>query len=155
MKTIIIYLVAICSSLLFFGCSKDDNKDDSVEINYGNVKGKWFIKSFIKSDGTTVNHIHLCSQKRDAINLNLDYDKFESYFYYSNCDFNYGGSSSSSTLSFFQNKLYCGTDDDGTIGIGTISKLTAKLMQIDFYSEKNLTYQGHPYYCKSIILYRD
>lgn len=137
-------------AIIIASCSKDDeDKSGQIPVNHENIAGVWYLKGFIKENGTVVNHRNFCNAKRDSIifyksnNMNF----FTNY----GCSLKKESACSNFILDKPNNRIsYC-----NEMFNGLISKLTDKEMQIDYDAPIDLEYIGDPKDCKSMILSRE
>jgi hypothetical protein len=130
MKKIILVLVMM--GMVFSSCSKSDSEANinfSVFESYGGV---WYIKEFIKEDGTKATYMGNCTNKRDYVEFFFP-SEIGFFQYSSNC-------------SDLPSDDYCRDYYIADLRIyycmeminGTISKSSNGIIQIDYEESRNL-----------------
>jgi hypothetical protein len=135
-------LIYVLITAWFLSCSSDkDNDDNSTPVNpnlalsTATISGNWKIVEIIKSNGTRVPYIHLCSTKEDFIKF-YTYPKMEFHQTYSDCGDVHLNEGCTNYIIYANNIMgNCGQLIDGTV-----SHLTASQMQIDYGEVRNFPY---------------
>lgn len=146
----VLLTTGIILAIILASCSKDDEDNSGkIPVTHENIAGLWYVKSFIKENGTVVIHKNYCNAKRDSI---LFYNSNRmNFFTHYGCQVKLEVGCAQFILDKSNNRIsYC-----NEMFNGFISKLTDKEMQIDYDAPLDLEYIGDPKDCKSMILSRE
>lgn len=130
-----------------FSCSKEENSENkNLPLTTENIKGTWYLKQVVKADGTIVNYNHVCSTKKDYLEVDA-FTVFRYYKYYSNCtdtELVYGPDTYITTT----NIVNSGSEFDGVV-----TKLTKTELEISYGETRSVANFPQNFYdCKGIIL---
>ncbi len=148
-KLIKLLLIAV-TGIMVLSCSNSDTVKPQAEILYKDIAGIWYFKSVIKLDGTIEPYIHLCSAKKDNLEI-LTYGKVIGTVNYSDCVNKSDNGSCGQLLLYDINKI---NNCSGTLD-GTITTLTKTEMRIDYNGEQHPGFHMNNFdFAKGVIFTR-
>lgn len=126
--------------IILSSCSGDSksatSNDVSLPLTLANINGEWNIKEFILADGTKHAYVNLCSSTKDYIKF-YTYYHMEFYTHHNAC--NPYLAETCTNFYFLDNEVISNCND---LIDGTVTKLTAHEMQIEYSESRTTIYMG-------------
>ena len=127
MKNILlILLVCYCT----ISCSKDDGPPP-LNVEFGDLVGRWHFKEVVKSDGQVVQYQHRCTTQRDYIEFFAPFT-YRKGIYLTNCSLE----ANQCTGTFVVDNVVDSCDPD--MFNGEITVLNNTTLRIDYYEAATL-----------------
>jgi hypothetical protein len=148
-KKLISLLLITVTGIVLSSCTKETT-NLQTGISFKDIEGIWYFKSVVKLDGTIAPYVHLCSTKKDYVEI-FTYGKTVGYVYSPDCLSKVENGGCSKLILYEGNKITgCSTTFNGTI-----TKLTATEMRIDYAGEEHPGYIDNNFaFAKGVIFSR-
>ena len=129
-------IITLLALVLLLSCSKDG--DSTLPLSYQNLAGNWNYKSIIRTDGTIVPYVRICSTKANWVEI-FPSSKIITYNYNSNCVDSYNYGTSYYTFDAATNRIYA---PFGFFDETIVKNLTRTSFILEFKEPEDLSFYG-------------